>query len=325
MNMYYYAYLDDRDIVTMIITLPSQITDNKYILIPSNDQTLIGKRYNRNTGEFEDVILFYYAVLGEKDIVTEVVSSETEITDPNKILIQSYDTSLIGKWYNRQTGQFLVPPIHILAELDTRQINVQGKDKWLQTELDEINKGLADTRNESFGGYKCSFEIEDNQQTTAEWTYSGPYTGKRYTFNFDTGIPGYFPKMIRLVNKYFSDDTLVAEFYIVKNADGTIKQAYLDKNYLGVPLSSSDNTMKKYTKHNIKMNDDAVFQMGRESNGRLYDEGGSSFFQDYTTPTNSSVTVGNFSYTENSFSFTMEITSNLVGKYTDIDMEGYVF
>ncbi|MBR0599548.1 hypothetical protein [Sinanaerobacter chloroacetimidivorans] len=325
MNMYYYAYLDDRDIVTMIIALPSQITDNKYISIPSNDQTLIGKRYNRNTGEFEDVILFYYAVLGEKDIVTEVISSETEITDPNKILIQTNDTSLIGKWYNRQTGQFLVPPIHILAELDTRQINVQGEDKWLQTELDEINEGLADARNGNFGGYKCSFEIKDNQETTAEWTYSGTNTGKRYTFNFDTGIPGYFPKMIRLVDSYFSDDILVAEFYIVKNSDGTIKRSYVDKNYLGIPLGSGETVAKKYTQHDERITVDDVFRTGRESNGRLYDEGGSSFFQKYTNPSNSYVSVGYFSYTENSFSFTLEVSQNLIGYFTSIDITGYVF
>lgn len=324
MNMYYYAYLDDRDIVTMIIALPSQITDNKYISIPSNDQTLIGKRYNRNTGEFEDVILFHYAVLGEKDIVTEVISSETEITDPNKILIQTNDTSLIGKWYNRQTGQFLVPPIHILAELDTGQINVQGEDKWLQTELDEMNASIESLKNNSYGAYKCSFKLKDNQETTAEWTYSGSYTGKRYTFNFDTGMPGYFPKMIRLVSEHLYDENLIAEFFISKNPDGTVKHSYADIIYVGIPLGFPSATAKSYSKHNVKTTNDDIIRMGKDSSGRVYDEGGSAFFQDLN-PSNSYVSIGKFSYTENSISFTMDISPNLIGHYTRIDMKGYVF
>lgn len=319
MNMYYYAYLDDRDIVTMIITLPSQITDNKYILIPSNDQTLIGKRYNRNTGEFEDVILFYYAVLGEKDIVTEVISSETEITDPNKILVQTNDTSLIGKWYNRQTGQFLVPPIHILAELDTGQINVQGEDKWLQTELDEMSEGLADARNGSFGGYKCSFEIEDNQQTTAEWV-----SGKNYSFSFDTGIPEYFPKMIRLVKSYFGEDTLVADIYIVKNPDGSIKHSYLDKSYVGIPASTTDTAASRHIEHDVNIRYNDALQAGRHSDGRRYDEGGSAFYGTIN-PNSSFVGIGNFDYTANTLSFSMEISSNLVGSFTAMNLKGYVF
>lgn len=248
--MFYYAYLDSRDIVQTIYALPSPITGEQYILIPTNDQTLIGKRYNRQTGEFEEVVIFYYAVLGAKDIVTDVISSETEIVDPNKIQISSNDTTLIGKWYNRETGEFLEPPIHILAELNTRQINIVGQDKWLQTELDELKAENADIRNSSFGGYKCSFKIKDNQQVTSEWV-----TGKRYTFNFNTGITGYFPKMIRLVNSYFEDDTLVLDLFIVKNEDGSVKYTYLDKSYLGTSISSTDFAVTRLIQHDVDASD----------------------------------------------------------------------
>lgn len=317
--MFYYAYLNEKDIVEAIYALPTKITDDRYILIPTNDQTLIGKRYNRLTGKFEDVVIFYYAVLSDKGIVMEVVSSETEITEPNKIKIPSNNTSLVGKWYNRQTAEFLDPPIHILAEHNTQQINILNQDKWLQAELDEINSKLLDLGNGSFGGYKCSFKIKDNQQTTSEWV-----TGKKYVFNFDTGIPGYFPRMIRLVNSYNGDDTLVAELFIAKNEDGSVKYAYLDKTYLGIAMSSTDTAATRRMEHNVDASEDEPLHAGRQSNGNRYDEGGSAFFQAINT-NGSRVRIGNFNYTENTLSFTMRISSGLVGNYTVMNLKGYVF
>lgn len=55
--MFYYAYLNSEDIVEQIITLPSAISVPQYISIPTYDETLIGKRYNRTTGQFEKVII----------------------------------------------------------------------------------------------------------------------------------------------------------------------------------------------------------------------------------------------------------------------------
>lgn len=317
--MYYYAYLDERNIVQMILTLPSQITDNRYISIPTNDQSLVGKRYNRETKQFEDVIMFYYAVLGNKDIVKEVISSETEIVDTNKIKIATKDTSLIGKWYNRGTGQFQTPPIHILAELNTQQINIVGQDIWLQSELDKINASIANLKNKSFSGYQCSFDIEDNEETTSEWV-----NGKNYVYSFNTGIPGYFPKMIRIVNSQFGNDTLVAELYIAKKEDGSIKYAYLDKNYLGRSLGSGVTGESRLIKHNVKAKDSNVFEVGRSNNGERYNEGGSAFFQEIN-PNGAYVEVGNFNYTENTLSFTMTISRNLIGSFTSIDLRCYVF
>lgn len=56
--MFYYAYLNSEDIVEQIITLPSTISVSQYIQISSYDETLIGKKYNRTTGEFEKVITY---------------------------------------------------------------------------------------------------------------------------------------------------------------------------------------------------------------------------------------------------------------------------
>ncbi len=371
--MYYYAHLDENNIVDMIVALPTPISVDRYISIPTNDQTLVGKRYNSETGEFEEVIMYYYAVLGDKDIVTEVISSETEITDPNKISIPSNNTALVGKWYNRETGEFLDPPIHILADHTTQQINIANQEKWLQTELNEMNQTLAshttqqanlvnqdnlfqtelnemnqtlaahttqqanlatqdnllqaglnesnnkikDLEQSTFGGYKCSFSIRDNQEVTSAWANSG----KNFSFSFNTGLPGYFPKMIRIVDK---EDTLVADFYIVKNADGSVKYAYLNKTFLGISKDSESTTPAMLMRHYEDMDDMDAIVVGRHSDGSAYNEGGAAFFQSIFE-NNSYVNIGNFNYTENTFTFDVDVSSNLVGYNTKMKLTGYVF
>ncbi|MBN7774269.1 hypothetical protein [Clostridium aminobutyricum] len=361
--MYYYAYLDERDIVQMIYSLPAPISSNQFILIPTNDQTLIGKKYNRETGEFEEIVLFYYAVLGEKDIVINVIDSEVEIIDSKKIKILSKDLTLIGKWYDRQTKQFLDPPIHILAELDTGQINIKGQDKWLQADLDEMKQkqetdldeikrkqetDLAETRsaletnlaetkrtleanlNEIkkkletvnagvFGGYKCHFRIRNNEEMTREWV-----DGKRYTFNFDTGISGYFPKMIRLISEGTHMEELVADLYIVKNPDGSIKRAYLDKAYFGTPRDLQGEEFKRYTEHDIAVSDYDPLRAEVGGNGKKYDEGACAFIQSFSH-NYAYVAIGKFDYTENTLSFNIMISEELVGYYTNMKIEVFVF
>lgn len=46
---FYYAQIDDRNIVTAVLELPSEVTDPKLIRVASNDQTLVGKYYNGTT------------------------------------------------------------------------------------------------------------------------------------------------------------------------------------------------------------------------------------------------------------------------------------
>lgn len=349
--MYYYAYLDERDIVQMIYSMPAPISSNQFILIPTNDQTLIGKKYNRKTGEFEEIVLYYYAVLGEKDIVTSVIDSEVKIVDSNKIQLSSKDLTLIGKWYNRETKQFINPPIHILAELDTEQINIKNQDKWLQTELNEmkekqgndliqintkietglnqvnaklqsdlnqINTKLQTLNAGVFGGYKCHFRMEDNQLMSEQYV-----DGKRYTFNFNTGIAGYFPKMIRLVSEDAGEDNLIVDLYMVKDSNGLVKLAYLDKTYLGIPRVSTETQPKRRSNHDVDMSDyDALFaEVGR--NGVLCNEGALSFIQSFTMRAYAG--VGIFEYTENTLSFSITISEDLVGYYTDMRIEVYVY
>ena len=145
--VYYYAYLNSANICEQVYAMPSPITGSNYILLDTYDTSLIGKRYNN--GVWEEVTWYYYAKLDDRDIVIEIISNpDTALTGDDLISISSADTSLIGKWYNRTAEEFQEAPIHILAIHSTDEINVGTADKWLTTEITEINaalNGKADT------------------------------------------------------------------------------------------------------------------------------------------------------------------------------------
>lgn len=142
---YYYAYINSSNIVEQIVDLPAPITVPNYISIQSHDVSLIGKRYNAQTGQFEVVTWFCYAMLNEKDIVTQVIRRETALPDvpSSVIVIQTYDESLVGKWYNRANGTFSEPPIHVLAEHSTDKINVGTQDLWLTDKLGSMDSKVS--------------------------------------------------------------------------------------------------------------------------------------------------------------------------------------
>ena len=48
-----YAQLNSDDIVHTVCHLSGEIVSPSVIEVPSLDESLIGKRYNRDTGEFE--------------------------------------------------------------------------------------------------------------------------------------------------------------------------------------------------------------------------------------------------------------------------------
>lgn len=144
--MYYYAYLDEKDFVIDIYDMPAPISGSQWVSIPSHDETLIGKFYNRTTGEFEDVSVFYYALLDNRDIVTGFTKMDKEVVADSmvKITAEQFNTqSIKGLWYNRETKTFEEPPVHILAELSTSQIQYKSENKWLDQKLDEIEAAIA--------------------------------------------------------------------------------------------------------------------------------------------------------------------------------------
>ena len=133
--MFYYAYINQNNIVTQIVALPSAINVAGYIPIESDDQTLIGKYYNASTGLFEEVTAFYYAQLNEKGIVTAVFEMPSEVNDDSLIRVQTLDQDLVGKYYVRENGTFIEPPISVIAELSTTEIN--HGEAWLDDVLDD--------------------------------------------------------------------------------------------------------------------------------------------------------------------------------------------
>ena len=146
--MYYYAYINENNIVTQIVSMPSAISVANYIAIESNDETLIGKYYNAATGLFEEVTAFYYAQLNEKGVVTGVFEMPSEVTDDNLIRVQSLDQMLVGKYYDRESGTFIDPPISVLAELSTAEIN--HGEAWLDEVLDDkANKADVYTKEQA--------------------------------------------------------------------------------------------------------------------------------------------------------------------------------
>ena len=81
-------------------------------------------------------MIYIYAVLNEKNIVTNIVEWEEPSTQSNYILINSYDVTLIGKYYNAETQTFTDPPAYIVAEMSTDDICYKQQDVWLNDVLD---------------------------------------------------------------------------------------------------------------------------------------------------------------------------------------------
>lgn len=138
--MYYYAYLNDEDICTSIYELPAQISGSQFIAIPDNYQFLVGQHYNRTTQEFE--VLYYYAVLDSRAVVTETVyyyqqqqTSETL----RSITFQQYQT-ITGLYWNGT--EYVTPPISVLAIASTDEVNYKDEDKWLSVHLDEMQADI---------------------------------------------------------------------------------------------------------------------------------------------------------------------------------------
>ena len=51
--MFNYIILSDDFLVIGVVTLSEMVSDDKMVLVDSVDMTMLLKRYNRETGEFE--------------------------------------------------------------------------------------------------------------------------------------------------------------------------------------------------------------------------------------------------------------------------------
>lgn len=80
--------------------------------------------------------MFIYAVLDSKNVVVRIEEFEEQIEANGYVQIETYDSSLIGKWYNPNTQAFQVPPAYVIAETSTDDICYKQEDRWLNDVLD---------------------------------------------------------------------------------------------------------------------------------------------------------------------------------------------
>ena len=98
---------------------------------------------------------YIYAVLDDRNIVIRIDEWEEPSSNPNYVQIQTYDLSLVGKYYNATTGAFTDPPAYIVAEMSTDDICYKQQDVWLNDVLD----GKADS-DHTHTGYVTTSALE---------------------------------------------------------------------------------------------------------------------------------------------------------------------
>lgn len=145
--MYYYALVNSEMVCTNVYAMPAPISGENYIQITEelyNDPSLIGKKYVN--GEWVEVTKFYYAILDERNIVTSVYESETEMVGVDNMVpitnVQYNDPALIGKWYDAINNEFKDPSVSVLADMSTSQIQYKNEEKWLDEKLDEMDAAI---------------------------------------------------------------------------------------------------------------------------------------------------------------------------------------
>lgn len=221
--MHYYGYIDENNICQGTYSFPSQISDPNYIYLgTTDDQSVVGKYWNATTQEWEEVTAFYYAILNSKDICTQVKEYPSVINDSKYIRIQSLDTSLVGKWYNRDTLAFEVAPVHILADHSTDVVNYKNQDVWLNDILDDkanssdvYTKTQVDTLIDNIelqaGGQGLSaYQIAQNNGfvgTEEEWLASLKGETGETGATGETGVQGLSAYQVAVNNGFVGSET----------------------------------------------------------------------------------------------------------------------
>lgn len=336
---YYYAYINAENIVEQIIDLPAPVTSPSYIAIDSHDETLIGKRYNPATGEFETVTWFYYVMLDGKDIVTEVIRRETAlpVVPDNMVQIQSYDQTLVGKWYDRANGVFLDPPIHVLAELSTDQVNVGTQDKWLTDKLDEMDARDASMESQAgavagrVGGVESRVGNVESRASAAEsrldaveprtrhalkttiseisenTVFTEQQATKHYSFPF-AAKQKELPKYVLIqaswsAGRYFD----AVNIYLVRNGDKTEMHAFAKDGT--ITKSGSSSVYDVSTEHRFCPDAGKEIKCFTMSmNGDKVSTSGAHHFvlNDFTSSSYDYANVGNFTYDETGVKFDIQ-------------------
>lgn len=241
--MYYFAYIDADNICTNVYAMPSDLsTVPGYITITEeqyNSQEVIGKRWNAELLAWEDVIVYYYAVLDADGVCLAVIESETEVVNAQHIEITSLDQSYVGKWFDVSTATWYDEvPFHVLAAHSTDEINVGNSDVSLTTKLTELENagggsgsGTPGEDGEDGGYYAPSVDANGNLTWTPSKEGMPAVTGVNIKGaagldaptlvigTVTTGEPGTPASVQGVLDS--GTNTMTLNFTIPKGADGT--------------------------------------------------------------------------------------------------------
>ena len=88
--------------------------------------------------------MYYYAELNSVTrIVIQVFQTETQIDNEDYIVINSLDTSLVGKKYDEETSAFVTPTVQDSKKHITDEIAYKTEEKWLSAKLDDMDIAIA--------------------------------------------------------------------------------------------------------------------------------------------------------------------------------------
>lgn len=144
--MYYFAYINADNICTNVYAMPSDLSNVPgYIAITEEQytsQSVVGKRWVASTGQWVEVVVFYYAVLDSDGIVINLIERDTEQLGDSYVEItkEQYEAqTIIGYWYDRENQTFLPEvPFAAIAEHSTDEINYRDTNLKLSDLLDDM-------------------------------------------------------------------------------------------------------------------------------------------------------------------------------------------
>ena len=144
------------------------ITEEQY-----NTRSVIGKRWVASTGQWVEVVVFYYAVLDSADIVINLIERDAAQSGDSYVEItkEQYEAqTIIGYWYDRETQTFMVEiPFKAIAEHSTDEINYRDTNLKLSDLLDDM---------------ALTEEVYTKEQADAKFALIGSTSGS------GTGTPG---------------------------------------------------------------------------------------------------------------------------------------
>lgn len=77
---YYYAQLNEKNICSLVLRRDTQYTvvPDNMVYLGTETQDVVGKRYDRETQTWEEVVTRYYAVLNDVNIITGIFETEAQ-------------------------------------------------------------------------------------------------------------------------------------------------------------------------------------------------------------------------------------------------------